>query len=166
MTSPFWSSGEHCSAFFFVVPPTARLHQGCWLCFIRESPGLVAVLHLWLLWSCVACLWISLARIVWLSSSALALCVRCMAAPALSSAASSGILLRTGSLLLRECGQGLIPWSEVVSGRSSLLVCLFVRDGCQTLFPHSALTVVGDFPEDSTGFRARIPQVPAVGSQA
>ena len=26
----------------FVVPPTARLHQGCWLCFIRELPGLVA----------------------------------------------------------------------------------------------------------------------------
>ena len=57
----------------------------------------------------------------------------CVAWPlqALSSAASSGILLRTGSLLLRECGQGNIPLSEVVSGRSSLLVCLFVRDGCQ-----------------------------------
>ena len=26
----------------FVVPPTARLHQGCWLCFIRVLPGLVA----------------------------------------------------------------------------------------------------------------------------
>ena len=26
----------------FVVPPTARLHQGCWLCFIRELPVLVA----------------------------------------------------------------------------------------------------------------------------
>ena len=25
----------------FVVPPTARLHQGCWLCFIRVLPGLV-----------------------------------------------------------------------------------------------------------------------------
>ena len=26
----------------FVVPPTARLHQGCWLCFTRVLPGLVA----------------------------------------------------------------------------------------------------------------------------
>ena len=26
----------------FVVPLSARLHQGCWLCLIRELPGLVA----------------------------------------------------------------------------------------------------------------------------
>ena len=34
------------------------------------------------------------------------------------------------SLLLPECGQGLVPWSEVVSGRSSSLVCLFVANAC------------------------------------
>ena len=41
MTSPFWSSGEHCSA-SFCCPAHRPLHQGCWLWFIRELPGLVA----------------------------------------------------------------------------------------------------------------------------
>ena len=41
LTSPFWSSGEHCSA-SFCYPAHRPLHQSCWLCFIRELPGLVA----------------------------------------------------------------------------------------------------------------------------
>ena len=41
MTSPFWSSGEHCSA-SFCCPAHRPLHQGCWLCSISELPGLVA----------------------------------------------------------------------------------------------------------------------------
>ena len=41
MASPSWSSGEHCSA-SFCYPAHRPLHQSCWLCFIRELPGLVA----------------------------------------------------------------------------------------------------------------------------
>ena len=59
MTSPFWSSGEHCSA-SFCYPPTARCTKG------------------------VGCV--------------------------------SSVNCQDWSLLLRECGQGLVPWSEVVSG--------------------------------------------------
>ena len=54
------------------------------------------------------------------------------------------------SLLLRECGQGLVPWSEVVSGCSSPLVCLFVCSECMPVMscigPQSPAWVVGLLP--------------------
>ena len=37
-----WDQRRTMLSIFFVVPPTATLHQGCWLCFIRVLPGLVA----------------------------------------------------------------------------------------------------------------------------
>ena len=42
----------------------------------------------------------------------------------------SSVNCQDWSLLFRECGQGLVPWSEVVSGRSSPLFCLFVANAC------------------------------------
>ena len=54
------------------------------------------------------------------------------------------------SLLFRECGQGLVLWSEVISGRSSSLVYLFDCSVCirvmSCIGPQSPACVVGLLP--------------------